>query len=103
MFMLHLCIGKACNCVRGETGSVSKRMMPPTFEEMLTLASESLSLVFRGVGVVVVLAALGVDFLAGPTSPRLGRVNARKVSAHIGPYENRESHRSHFFSESIHI
>ena len=67
MFMLHLCIGKACNCVRGETGSVSKRMMPPTFEEMLTLASESLSLVFRGVGVVVVLAAAAVDFLAGPT------------------------------------
>ena len=59
----------------GETGSVSKRMMPPTFEEMLTLASESLSLVFRGVGVVVVLDAAGVDFLAGPTSPRLGRVD----------------------------
>ena len=43
-----------------------------TFDEMLTLASESLSLVFRGVEFATAAAA-GVFF--GPTSPRLGRVD----------------------------
>ena len=64
------CIGNAGGCVWPKADSVSERIML-TFDEMLTLASESLSLIFRGVEFAVEEAVV----FFGPTSPRLGRVD----------------------------
>ena len=67
MFMLHPgdVLARQASCVWAKADSVSERIVL-TFDEMLTLASESLSLVFRGVEFAA--AAAGVFF--GPTSLR---------------------------------